>query len=251
MLNNLCYLIKLVFNFYNALTNPSLYLVPNFIGEFSKDYLPPRTIEKIYTIRHFIVEREKTARAFLKAIGHPTPQDEFVCIELNKHDNYSGFKLFFDQYINDFQIGVLSEAGLPAIADPGHEVVRYAHAKQVRVVPLSGSSSLFLALMASGFNGQNFQFNGYLPIDSKDRILALKDMEYRARKTTQIFMEAPYRNNAFLEFLIKNLQHSTQLCVAVDLEKDGKETIISKPIRDWKPKEIELHKKPCIYIIAG
>ena len=115
---------------------------------------------------------------------------------------------------------MLSEAGLPAIADPGNEIVKYAHHKNVKVIPLSGSSSIFLALMASGFNGQNFQFNGYLPIDAKERMIALKDMEHRSRKTTQIFMEAPYRNNPFLEFLIKNLQHSTQLCVAVDLEKE-------------------------------
>jgi 16S rRNA (cytidine1402-2'-O)-methyltransferase len=233
------------------LANHSLFLIPNFIGEFSKDYLPKRTLEHIYTIRHFIVERERTARAFLKAIDHPIAQNEFEFVELNKHDNYTGFKPFFDTHIQDFSIGLLSEAGLPAIADPGNEIVKYSHQKNVKVIPLSGSSSIFLALMASGFNGQNFQFNGYLPIDAKERMIALKDMEHRSRKTTQIFMEAPYRNNPFLEFLIKNLQHSTQLCVAVDLEKEGKETILSKPIKDWKPKEIELHKKPCIYLISG
>jgi len=233
------------------LANHSLFLIPNFIGEFSKDYLPKRTLEHIYTIRHFILERERTARAFLKAIDHPIAQNEFEFVELNKHDNYTGFKPFFDTHIQDFSIGLLSEAGLPAIADPGNEIVKYAHQKNVKVIPLSGSSSIFLALMASGFNGQNFQFNGYLPIDAKERMIALKDMEHRSRKTTQIFMEAPYRNNPFLEFLIKNLQHSTQLCVAVDLEKEGKETILSKPIKDWKPKEIELHKKPCIYLISG
>ena len=233
------------------MANHSLFLIPNFIGEFSKDYLPKRTLEHIYTIRHFILERERTARAFLKAIDHPIAQNEFEFVELNKHDNYTGFKPFFDTHIQDFSIGLLSEAGLPAIADPGNEIVKYSHQKNVKVIPLSGSSSIFLALMASGFNGQNFQFNGYLPIDAKERMIALKDMEHRSRKTTQIFMEAPYRNNPFLEFLIKNLQHSTQLCVAVDLEKEGKETILSKPIKDWKPKEIELHKKPCIYLISG
>ena len=233
------------------MVNHSLFLIPNFIGEFSKNYLPKRTLEHIYTIRYFIVERERTARAFLKAIDHPIDQNEFEFVELNKHDNYTGFKPFFDSYIQDFSIGMLSEAGLPAIADPGNEIVKYAHQKNVKVIPLSGSSSIFLALMASGFNGQSFQFNGYLPIDAKERMIALKDMEYRSRKTTQIFMEAPYRNNPFLEFLIKNLQHSTQLCVAVDLEKEGKETILSKPIKDWKPNEIELHKKPCIYLISG
>jgi 16S rRNA (cytidine1402-2'-O)-methyltransferase len=233
------------------LADHTLYLVPNFIGEFSKDYLPKRTIENIYSIRHFIVERERTARAFLKAIDHPIPQNEFKFVELKKHDDYTGFKPFFDAHIHDFPIGVLSEAGLPAIADPGNEIVKYAHQKNITVIPLSGSSSIFLALMASGFNGQNFQFNGYLPIDARERMIALKEMENRSRKVTQIFMEAPYRNNQFLDFLIKNLQHTTKLCVAVDIEKKGKEIIRSKAIKNWKPNEIELHKKPCIYLISG
>ncbi|MBT8327810.1 MAG: SAM-dependent methyltransferase [Bacteroidia bacterium] len=230
---------------------PSLYLVPNFIGEFSKDYLPTRTLQKVYGIKHFIVEREKTSRAFLKAIGHPTPQDDFVFVELDKHNNYAGFKSFFNKNIEEYSIGLLSEAGLPAVADPGSEVVKYAHQKGVQVVPLSGSSSIFLALMASGMDGQNFAFNGYLPIDARERVHALKDLEVKSRKATQIFMEAPYRNNQFLEFLIKNLQNDTTLCVAVDIEKEGKETIISKQVKDWKIKEIELHKKPCIYLIKG
>lgn len=229
----------------------ALYLVPNFIGEFDKEYLPKRTLEETYKITHFIVEREKTARAFLKAIQHPTPQNEFVFMELDKHNNYAGFKAFFNDHITNQSIGVLSEAGLPAIADPGSEVAKYAHQKGVKVIPLAGSSSLFLALMASGFNGQNFKFNGYLPIDSRDRMIALKEMEVRSRKASQIFMEAPYRNNQFLEFLIKNLQNNTKLCVAVDIEKEGKETIISKSISQWKPREIELHKKPAIFIIEG
>jgi 16S rRNA (cytidine1402-2'-O)-methyltransferase len=229
----------------------ALYLVPNFIGEFDKEYLPKRTLDHTYKITHFIVEKEKTARAFLKAINHPTHQNDFVFVELDKHNNYVGFKMFFNEHIGQHSIGVLSEAGLPAIADPGSEVAKYAHNKGINVVPLAGSSSLFLALMASGFNGQSFKFNGYLPIDSRDRMLALKDMEVRSRKASQIFMEAPYRNNQFLEFLIKNLQKDTKLCVAVDIEKEGKETIISKPISEWKPREIELHKKPTIYIIEG
>ncbi|MEY2924302.1 MAG: Ribosomal small subunit methyltransferase, partial [Bacteroidota bacterium] len=119
----------------------------------------------------------------------------------------------------------------------------------VKVVPLAGSSSIFLALMASGFDGQHFEFSGYLPIDARERVQRLKELENRSRKVTQIFMEAPYRNNQFLEFLIKNLQNETKLCVAVDIEKEGKEIIRSKKVKDWKVKELELHKKPCIYLI--
>ena len=229
----------------------SLFLVPNFIGEFSKEYLPQRTLDAVYKITHFIVEREKTSRAFLKAIEHPASQDDFVFVELDKHNDYAGFKSFFNKHIGEHSIGLLSEAGLPAIADPGSEVVKYAHQKGVQVVPLAGSSSIFLALMASGMNGQAFAFNGYLPIDQRDRVAALKELEMRSRKATQIFMEAPYRNNQFLEFLIKILQNDTTLCVAVDIEKEGKEIIRSKKVKDWKVKELELHKKPCIYLIQA
>lgn len=226
-------------------------MIPNFIGDFEKDYLPKRTLEATYRMTHFIVEKEKTARAFLKAIQHPTQQNDFVFVELDKHNNYEGFKGFLNEHITQHNIGVLSEAGLPAIADPGGEVVKYAHTKGIPVIPLAGSSSLFLALMASGFNGQNFKFNGYLPIEHQDRIRALKDMEARSRRSSQIFMEAPYRNNQFLEFLLKNLQKSTKLCVAVNIEKEGKETVISKPVSQWNAREIELHKKPAIFIIEG
>ncbi|MEY2924716.1 MAG: hypothetical protein RLZZ337_1264, partial [Bacteroidota bacterium] len=152
----------------------SLFLVPNFIGEFSKEYLPQRTLDAVYKITHFIVEREKTSRAFLKAIEHPASQDDFVFVELDKHNDYAGFKAFFNRYIDTHSIGVLSEAGLPAIADPGSEVVKYAHQKGVKVVPLAGSSSIFLALMASGFDGQHFEFSGYLPIDARERVQTLK-----------------------------------------------------------------------------
>ncbi len=227
----------------------ALYLVPNFIGVFSKEYLPERTLKHVYEIKHFIVEREKTARAFLKAIDHPTPQSDFEFAELDKHNNYIGFRSFFDKNIGS-SIGLLSEAGLPAIADPGSEVVKYAHKKGVQVVPLSGSSSIFLALMASGMDGQRFAFHGYLPIDARERVKKLKQLEVEARKSSQIFMEAPYRNNQFLDFLIKNLQNDTILCVAADIETKS-EQIISKLVKDWKPSDVNLHKRPVIYIVKA
>jgi len=251
MLNNPKFSTKLASILSKKLPKNNLYLIPSFIGEYSMEYLPQRTINRIHSINHFIVEREKTARAFLKAIQHPSPQNKFVFSELDKHNNYSGFNSFFDTHIDRVPIGVISEAGLPTIADPGNEIVQYAHLNKVKVIPLAGSSSIFLALMGSGFNGQNFQFNGYLPIDSKARIIALKEMERRSRTSTQIFMEAPYRNNPFLDFLIQHLQDGTKLCIAVDIEKEGKETIISKSVRNWKSNEIDLHKRPCIFLIAG
>lgn len=231
--------------------NSALFLVPNFIGDFHKSLLPQKTLDVIYTLNHFIVERERTARAFLKAIEHPVAQEDFVFCELNKHKGYSGYKEFFNEHIEENGIGLLSEAGLPAIADPGSEVVQFAHSKSVPVKPLAGSSSIFLALMASGMDGQHFEFNGYLPVENRERVKQLKELEQKSRKSTQIFMEAPYRNDQFLTFLIQNLQNTTRLCVAVDLEKEGKETIISKPVSQWQPKEILLHKKPCIYLIKA
>jgi len=158
----------------------ALYLIPNFIGEFDKEYLPNRTIQETYKITHFIVEKENTGCAFLMSIKHPTHQNDFVFVELYKHNNYVGLKIFFHDHIEKQSIGVLSEAGLPAIADPGSEVAKYAHTKGVKVIPLAGSSSLFLALMASGFNGQNFKFNGYIPLNSRDRMISMKYMYNRS-----------------------------------------------------------------------
>ncbi|MFY0645046.1 MAG: SAM-dependent methyltransferase [Bacteroidia bacterium] len=224
-------------------------LIPTFIGVQEKGNLPQRTLDKIYSIRHFIVERERTARAFLKAIQHPLAQQDFVIHELDKHGNYNNFHGFVDQHLSTDDIGVLSEAGLPAIADPGSSIIAYAHSKSAKIVPLAGTSSIFLALMASGLNGQDFRFHGYLPIDSSQRLKKLKEMEKFSGKSTQIFMEAPYRNNDFLSFLIKNLQKSTTLCIACDLESE-REIIISKKVSEWSAKEIDLHKRPCIYLIG-
>lgn len=226
-----------------------LVLIPSFIGETESSYLPLRTIEIARGIHYFIVEKEKTARAFLKQIGHPTPQSELHIYELNKHEGYDGYKPFFDKHIAHNSIGLISEAGLPAVADPGSAIVAHAHRQGIRVLPLSGSSSIFLALMGSGMNGQEFAFHGYLPIDTGARIKKLKELERESKKSTQIFMETPYRNMAFLEFLIKNLQQETQLCVATALETEH-QLLISKKVKDWDVKSVDLHKKPCIYLIG-
>jgi 16S rRNA (cytidine1402-2'-O)-methyltransferase len=207
-------------------------------------------VESVHGLRHFIVERIKTARQFLKAINHPVHQNDFVFHELDKHQNYDGFQTFFDQHINQHSIGLLSEAGLPCIADPGSQIVRYAHSQSVVIEPLSGSSSIFLALMASGCNGQNFKFNGYLALDHQERSKMIKNLENTAQATTQIFMEAPYRNNALIELLVKTLHPNTRLCVASEMET-AHQLIISKSIKQWATLEYDFHKKPCIYIISS
>lgn len=226
-----------------------LYLIPTFIGETNTEYLPARTISTLQSIKVFIVEREKTARAFLKSVAHPMAQNEFIIHELDKHRSYENFSAFFNKHIAEHDIGVLSEAGLPAIADPGAAVAKYAHKQSVEVVPLSGSSSIFLALMASGLGGQNFIFHGYLPIDNNERIKAIKRMEDNSSKVTQIFMEAPYRNNGLLELLINKCGGSTLLCIAADIETET-EFIKTKAIKDWKNEKIDLHKRPCIFVLG-
>ena len=227
-----------------------LYLIPSFIGNESSDYLPQRTIDTIHQLTCFIVEREKTARAFLNTIEHPLPQADFTIHQLDKHNNYLSFHKFLDEQINKADVGLLSEAGLPAIADPGSELVAYAHKKSYPVIPLAGSSSLFLALMASGFNGQKFSFNGYLPIQKNDRIRALKDFERASRNHSQIFIEAPYRNDELLKVIKNTLQGSTQICIACDLESDS-ELIHSCAVSDLIPDQFDLHKRPCIFILMS
>lgn len=225
-----------------------LFLIPSFIGGTSPDFLPERSLKEIRQLKCFIVEREKTARAFLKQLDHPIPQSDFIIHELDKHKNYSGFETFFDKHIGTHDIGVISEAGLPAVADPGGKIVSYAHQKNSEVMPLAGSSSIFLALMASGMNGQRFEFHGYLPVDNKERLQALKQMESRCAYSTQIFMETPYRNNAFLNWLLSKLPKQLRLCVACDLESPS-QWIKSAPVSQWKKDEVDLHKRPCIFLI--
>ncbi len=224
-------------------------LIPSFIGIDKPEFLPLRTIERIHKTTRFIVEREKTSRAFFKAIAHPVPQSDLLIFQLDKHNKYEGFQAFINEHSTDHDIGVISEAGLPGVADPGSTVVAFAHSIGLTVLPLAGSSSIFLALMASGMNGQDFRFHGYLPIDRDQRLSKLKEMEKRCDRITQIFMEAPYRNNDFANFLISKLNPNTKLCIACDLESES-EIIISKKIKEWNLSQLDLHKRPCIYLIG-
>jgi 16S rRNA (cytidine1402-2'-O)-methyltransferase len=224
--------------------------VPNFIGDKTAALLSNHTLMKIHTISVFIAEKEKSARAFLKIINHPMPQDQLQILQLNKHESYGGFKSFFDKHISTHRIGLISEAGLPGIADPGSEIVEYAHQQKIRVVPLSGSSSIFLSLMASGFTGQQFTFNGYLPINKSERIRAIRQLENQSRNHTQIFIETPYRCQDLLHTLHETLRPTTGICFACMLES-GEELIVSKQNIELRPDEYDLHKKPSIFLISS
>jgi 16S rRNA (cytidine1402-2'-O)-methyltransferase len=228
-----------------------LYLIPSSLGSETSDHILPvfnQEITKQFSV--FIVENIRTARRFLRSTGYVKDFDDVVFHLLDKHSRPEEWTEFLNETEAGKDIGLLSEAGLPCIADPGNVIVRNAHKKGIEITPLVGPSSLMLALMASGFNGQNFCFHGYLPIKSNERKNKIKELEndvYR-KDQTQIFIETPYRNLALLESIIKQCKGSSMLCIAFDLTLDTQK-IISKTVAQWKKTKIDLHKKPAVFLI--
>jgi 16S rRNA (cytidine1402-2'-O)-methyltransferase len=229
----------------------SLFMIPVTLGDTEHQrVLPEYNREIILGIKHFIVENVRTARRFLKK-AEPTIQiDELTFYELNKHTSPEDISGFLKPLAEGFSVGVISEAGCPAIADPGADVVAIAQRKKYPVVPLVGPSSILMSLMASGFNGQSFAFHGYLPIDAAERSLAIKKLESRiyAENQTQLFIETPYRNNKLAEELIQVCRPSTRLCIASDITC-GDESILTRPVKEWEGKVPDLSKKPTIFLI--
>ncbi len=229
-----------------------LYLIPCPLGPDSLHTLPEMVGTQIRELEVFIVERAKTARHFIKAMQPRLPISELEIFELDKHDPQAAQQAFQAAVKTGKDIGVLSEAGCPGVADPGALVVKYAHQKGMQVVPLVGPSSILLALMASGLNGQNFAFRGYLPAKKPELANALKRLETTARKQgqTQLFIEAPYRNRGVLETAFQQLNPNTQFCIAADLTLPT-EYIKTQSIKEWKKAELpELHKRPAIFLIG-
>lgn len=230
-----------------------LYLIPTTLGATEPLEVLPYSVKKmVEDITIFIVENEKTARRFIKQIVPKKPQASLKLLPLGKYVDVLEFKSYLDDCFLGKSVGLLSEAGVPAIADPGAEMVKLAHKKGIEVVPLVGPSSILLAMMASGFNGQNFAFNGYLPIESSERKKAIKNLEKISanKQQSQIFIETPYRNSKMLEELIKTLRPSTSLCVACDITLPTqyiKTFLVSK----WKTEKVDLHKRPTIFIIQS
>ena len=233
-----------------------LYLIPITLsnpGETSvvpEDVLPQAVKRVIDFIDDYIVENEKTARKFIKSIHPDKKQPDLKINTLNKHTEISAHHEFIQPLLNGKNIGLMSESGCPGIADPGAVIVKLAHEKGIQVIPLVGPSSILLALMASGMNGQSFAFNGYLPIDKNDKKQALKMYERlsQEKNQTQLFIETPYRNNKLMEDLLQLLQPSTLLCVACDITLPT-EFIKTKAINEWKKEKADLHNRPCIFII--
>ena len=229
----------------------SLFLIPVPLADNTpaKSFTPYLT-DTINHINEYIVENSKTARRFLKEAGLKTPQSELIIHDYGKHNRDSNINEFFIGLLDGKDVGLMSEAGCPGIADPGAEIVAFAHQKGIKVIPLVGPSSILLALMASGFNGQSFTFHGYLPIDKVQRANKIKELEALAERynQTQIFIETPFRNNPMLEEILRSCKPETRLCIACDLTSED-EFIQTKSIGEWKSKIPELHKRPAIFLL--
>ncbi len=237
----------------SPLKKGKVYLIPSTLGDIPPLEVLPISIKRaIEEIDYYIVENEKTARHFIKKISPRKSQPSLQLFALNKFTEPSDIPTFLDPCLEGFDVGILSEAGCPGIADPGAAVVKIAHQKHIQVVPLVGPSSILLALMASGLNGQNFAFNGYLPIDSSERKKEIKKLEKKSREESQsqLFIETPYRNNKLLEELTKTLVPSTSICVATDITLPT-EFIVTKTSAAWKNEKVDLHKRPTIFIIQA
>ncbi|MCK9204363.1 MAG: SAM-dependent methyltransferase [Bacteroidales bacterium] len=233
------------------LTSGTLYLIPTPIAEGPVDLvLPIGTLNVIRQLEFFIVEEIRTARRFLKSANINRKIDDLTFFIFNEHSSYLDAEAFLSPALKGKDIGLLSEAGLPCIADPGSEVVRQAHILNIQVVPLTGPSSLMLALMASGFNGQNFVFNGYLPTDHQLLIRRIKEMEktIHEKQQTQLFIEAPYRNIKLFKALIDACHDDTLLCLAVNVT-GAKGTVKTKRISAWKNTTPEIHKVPTLFLL--
>ena len=228
----------------------TIYLIPNTLGPTSGDKVLPKDVQDtLRGLSYFIVENERTARAFIKNIHPDKNQKELRFEIIDKQTDPLDLPLFLKPVELGEDVGIISEAGVPCVADPGSEIVSIAHRKGLRVVPLVGPSSILLALMASGFNGQQFTFRGYLPFDKPIRKRVFQAMNKDCKDgITQIFMETPYRNNKLLEELAATLHPETKLCIAVDITLDT-EFIATKTIAQWRNEHVDLHKRPTIFLI--
>ncbi|MCG8411538.1 MAG: SAM-dependent methyltransferase [Bacteroidales bacterium] len=228
-----------------------VYLIPTTLGDSSvEQVIPSYVIDIINSTHHYIVENIKTARRYLIKAGIKTKIDDLTFYELNKHSQPEQYASYLKAIKENQNIGIISEAGTPGVADPGAEIVAIAHRKNIQVVPLVGPSSILLSVMASGLNGQSFAFVGYLPIKKPDRAKRIKELERRSHveNQTQVFIETPYRNNHLFEDLLLACSAETRICIAADITLET-EYIKTKTVREWKKDVPNLHKRPSIFLI--
>lgn len=230
-----------------------LFLIPAYLSEESPiDFFAPSIKEYILKTDYFFVENEKTARKVIKFFAPEKKQSDLKLFLLDKYSESADLKDAQKLMKSGQDFGLLSEAGLPCIADPGNLMVKWSHENNIKVIPINGPSSIILALISSGFNGQEFTFNGYLPIDREQKKKQIQFLENQVQKTgySQIFMETPYRNNQLLEDLIKFLNPNTKLCIAANINHPTEEFIKTLKISDWKNKKPELHKIPAVFVFG-
>lgn len=230
-----------------------LFLIPAYLSEESpSEYFAPAIKEYILKIDYFFVENEKTARKVIKFFCPEKRQPDLKLFILDKYSENSDLKEAQNLMKAGQDFGLLSEAGLPCIADPGNIIVKWCHENDIKVVPVNGPSSIILALVSSGFNGQEFTFHGYLPIDKSQKSQKIKFLETQVQKTgySQIFMETPYRNNQLFEDLLKSLSPNTRLCIAANINHPTDEFIKTLSIKDWQNNKPELHKIPAVFVLG-
>ena len=231
----------------------TLYLIPVTLGDTPVHrVIPSHVLERLERLDHFIVEDLRSARRYLKKAGISKAIDDLSFYLLNEHTDEPSTEALLEVLTGGDDAGLLSEAGVPAVADPGSSLVALAHHHNIRVVPLTGPSSILMALMASGMNGQSFCFHGYLPVKKDQRLNSLRKMEKKALETgeTQIFMETPYRNMSLLRDIVKTCRDGTRLCIAADISLDS-EQIKTKAVREWKAKLPDIHKRPAVFLLSG
>lgn len=234
-------------------TKGQLLLFPTLLGEnHFEEVLPLKTIEKIRETKYFVVENERTARRFISSLKSKYSIPDLKFWTLDKHNENVSYKEVYATIEQGENVGLLSEAGCPAIADPGNNIVAEAHLRDIKVVPFVGPSSILLALMASGFNGQHFEFHGYLPKDKGALQQKLKSIEIESRKykSAHLFIETPYRNHQMLDEILAHCSPSVKLCVAIDITLETEE-IICKKVEQWKKSKKEFHKRPAIFLLQA
>lgn len=230
---------------------PVIFLIPSLLDENGVHTIPPYITDAVKNCQAFFVENERTSRRFLKLLWKEMVIDNYEWFTIHKAEEKA--ITVFKQKLNEGKtIGIISEAGCPGIADPGQLLIAAAQEMNIDVRPLVGPNSILLALMASGMNGQQFHFSGYLPIDNQQRMQAIKELENESKKKncTQLFIETPYRNNQLIEVILKTCSPSTRLCIAVDITGE-KEWIKTKSVSEWKKEKIDIHKRPAIFLLSA
>jgi 16S rRNA (cytidine1402-2'-O)-methyltransferase len=229
-----------------------VYLIPTVLDEAATDSIPSYVLDAIHNCQVIFAENERTARRFLKSLDKGIVIDNYEWFSIHKSEEAGQRENFRRKIAEEKNIAIISEAGCPGVADPGQLLIELAQEMNVLIKPLVGPSSILLALMASGMNGQQFQFIGYLPIDDTARIKAIKELEIESKKKncSQIFIETPYRNNQLMEALLKTCNGATRLCVAAELTT-ANEYIKTKKVTDWKKEKTDLHKKPAIFLLLA